>query len=220
MFDPSDLEAIVFDCDGVLINTEGLQWLGWVEVLKPLGLSLSKQEYFGHAGKAGYIIEGELLKKFGLKNEPLLEEKGKLLVKWFSEKEIEKMPFAEESINYFTENGFNLVLCSGSNRAEIDLKLKHSKLDRFFDKIVSNDDIEHSKPFPDMYLRAAEIAGSSPEKCLAIEDMQYGVESAKGAGMNCFAVPTEYSVKQDFSKADKVFNNLEEIINWFKAGEK
>jgi len=108
-------------------------------------------------------------------------------------------------------------LASGGPKDEIILKLKRVNLYYLFPVITSASEVKRGKPFPDIYLLSAERLGLKTEECLALEDTQYGLESAKSAGMTCFAIPSEFSIKQDFSRADKIFNSLEEVVEFYKV---
>jgi len=202
----------IFDCDGVLVDTEGFQLLGWRQVLKPLGISISKKEYLQYAGKHGRIIEKELAEKYGLnlEKERLLEKKQKLLIELFEEKPLEKMPFAEAALKLLEKNNFLLAVSSGSPEKELKMKLEKTGLKRFFPIILGGNSVKRGKPFPDIYIKTAEKMGVKPGDCVVFEDTQYGVESAKSAGAKCFAIPNQWSMKQDFSKADKKFKSLKE----------
>jgi len=213
------IKGIIFDLDGVLVDTEYYQWQGWVEVLKPFGIPLSKKEYFNYAGKRGDIVESELIKNYNLKIEKgfLQKEKEKLLIKWFNSKKLKLMPYAKEVVKFFAKNNkIKLGLASGGPRDEVILKLKRTNLYSFFPVIVAGSEVKRGKPYPDIYLLTAKKLGIEPKKCLALEDTQYGVESAKSAGLFCFAIPSEFSKKQDFSIADKIFNNLQQVIQFLK----
>ncbi|MCD6402385.1 HAD family phosphatase [bacterium] len=211
------LKAAIFDLDGVLINTEPYQWFGWIEVLKPYDAVLSKEEYISnYAGKSGIIIEEELLKKFSLSIEKgaLLREKEKLLLQWFKEKEIELMPYAKESVEFFLNKNLKTALISGGPRDEVILKLKRTGLFPLFSVILSGSDVKRGKPNPDVYLLGLERLEVESKSCIVFEDTAYGLEAATRAGIKCLAIPNEFSREQDFSKATKVFNNLKEAVGW------
>lgn len=206
--------GVIFDLDGVLVDTEYFQWQGWVEVLKPHGKSISQIEYLKYAGKQGSDIESELIIDLNLplSKNTLLEKKEQLLIDWFETKSLQCMPFAKEAVEYFHHKNFKLACASGGPRDEVVLKLKKVDLLSLFQYVISGSDVKKGKPFPDIYLLAAKSLGLNPEQCLAFEDTQYGVASAKSAGLVCFAIPNEFSYKQDFSQADGVFTNLKEAI--------
>ncbi len=213
------VKGVLFDLDGVLIDTESYQFRGWVEVLKPYRLKLSKKEYIEkYAGKTGEIIEGDILKsnKLSLKKGFLLHKKEKLLMKWFRTKRINKMRYAKEAVEFVIKNKMAVGLVSSGPRDEIVLKLKRSGLYRFFKIIVTKEDVKIGKPNPEIYLKGLQKLGLKARECIAFEDTQYGLQAAVGAGIRCFVVPTEFSRQQDFSKATCVFKNLEEAIIWVK----
>lgn len=212
------LKAAIFDLDGVLLDTEGFQWQGWVEVLKPLGIMLSKKEYLNYAGKTGSDIEKEMIEGYGLDvpKGSLLKGKEKFLFKWFSSKKLKIMPFVRESLEFLRKNRVRLAVASGSSMEELVLKLKRTGLYDAFEFFGSRDDVKRSKPCPDIYLYIAKKFGIRPEECIVFEDTQHGIEAAKSAGMICLAIPTEFSEGQDFSRADGKFSTLKEAIQHVK----
>ncbi|NCB12217.1 MAG: DNA recombination protein RmuC, partial [Erysipelotrichia bacterium] len=98
---------------------------------------------------------------------------------------------------------------------EVITKLEKNNFLNFFPIIVAGDDVKRSKPWPDTYLLAVEKLGLKPSECLAFEDTQYGLQSAKNAGVYCFAIPNEYSVRQDFSRSAKVLTSFKDQLDSF-----
>ena len=213
------VKGIVFDVDGLLVDTEDYQWKGWVEVLKPFGLTITREEYFQYAGKTGSIIEDEFVRKHGLKIKrgSLVAEKEKLLIDWFESENLRPMTYAVEAVQILAGlPDVKFAVASGSPEYEIKLKLRKAGLSKFFSIYASIDDVKRGKPFPDIYLEAVRKIGLKPEECLSFEDTQYGLWAAKSAGLICLAVPSEFCLKQDFSKADGVFPNLKEATEYAK----
>jgi len=210
----SKIEGVIFDVDGILADTEKYQWLGWVEPLKEYNIPLTKKQYFKYAGKQGDAIESELIGDFNLpiKKGVLLTKKEALLIEWFHSKKLNRMKYAKQAVEYFYKRNIKLAAASGSPKSEALLKLDKTGLLPFFHFVTGGNEVKKGKPFPDIYLHAAKSIKLDPNKCLSFEDTRYGVESAKSAGLFCFAVPTEFSMKQDFSKADRIFKSLEEAI--------
>jgi HAD superfamily hydrolase (TIGR01509 family) len=137
-------------------------------------------------------------------------------MQWFSTEKLQLMPFVVEAIEYFNQLQLRPAVCSGAPKDEILLKLRRSSLSKYFnpDKVASRDNVKRGKPFPDIYLHAASLIGLEPEQCMAFEDTQYGVQSAKDAGLYCVAIPTKWSRFQDFSRADIVLKDFRETIKY------
>ena len=181
---------------------------------------MNKEEYISrYAGKSGTIIESELVRLYGLRasDGPLLKQKEKLLMEWFGSRQINVMYYSKETVGFFGTRNFKLGVASSGPRDETLLKVKRARLPGKFDVIVSRDDVSRGKPYSDIYVLAVERLGLKSETCLALEDTQYGVESAKGAGLTCLAIPNEFSRGQDFSKADAVFKSLKEVVDDFSS---
>jgi beta-phosphoglucomutase-like phosphatase (HAD superfamily) len=186
----NNIKAIIFDLDGTLFDSEGYQWQGWVVPLRKYGIELSKEQYFKYGGKQGEQIESEIYEDFGLKLKPgeILKQKMELLEKWFSEEKLD------------------LIM----------MKLKNNDFEQYFSVITAADEVKIGKPNPDIYLLCAKKLDLKPHECLAIEDTMYGLQAAKDAGMICYAVPNQYSKSQDFSRADKILDSLNDLIEEFK----
>jgi HAD superfamily hydrolase (TIGR01509 family) len=215
----SMLKAAFFDLDGLLADTERYQWEGWNEVLKIQGIEIGKGEYIQkYAGKNGILIAEGIVKDKGLDDNPeeLLSKKENVLMKWFRGREIRLMHYAREGMELFIKKGIRVAVISSSPRDELELKMKRLGIDSIPEFMVSRDDVEKGKPNPDIYLRGLEKFGLKAVECIAFEDTQSGVESASSAGISCIAVPSEFSREQDFSRAEGVFQNLEEALGWVK----
>jgi len=106
---------------------------------------------------------------------------------------------------------YKLAVCSSTEKDFIILILTNLNVIKYFDIITGGFDVERNKPFPDVYLETAKRLKLDSKDCLAIEDSENGVIAAKEAGMNCIAVPNDYTKLHDLSKADIVLNGLSEI---------
>jgi len=222
MIDLNRIKGVIFDCDGVLVDTERWHWQSWVEILKPFNIDLSKNEYFNYSGIREEIIEADLIKKhlINVKKGELEKKKKDLMKEWVKTKNIILMPFAREAVQFFANKGLRMAVAGNAPRAENILKLKSANLNSYFSMLVAGDDVKRGKPYPDIYLLGCERLELKPEDCLAIEDAEYGLQAAKSAGLTCFVVPSEFSAKQDISKADMVFKNLKELTEFYKQNSK
>ena len=217
--DAKSIKAILFDLDGTLFKTEAYQLKGWNEVLKKRGVVISPDDYFKYVGKTGSEVEKQIVHNYGLKITPgeLVKEKEELLLKWFGESNLELMPYAQETIEFFSNHpDFKTAICTSGSKKEVMSKLEKNNLKDKFDLIITKDDVLRGKPAPDVYLEAIKRFNLQENQCLAVEDTEPGLESAKQAGAFCFVIPTEFSMNQDFSKADKILISLKDLIFFFQ----
>ncbi|MDD5752913.1 MAG: HAD family phosphatase [Candidatus Pacebacteria bacterium] len=216
-----NIKAILFDLDGTLYKTEAYQLKAWNDVLEKRGIFIDPKDYFKYIGKTALEVEKSIIKEYSLdiKLGEIEREKEELLLQWFKDDDdLELMPYAKESIEFFSNHPSLLVgLCTSGSKNESVCKLKKNNLCDKFDIIITKDDVLNGKPAPDVYLEAMKRLRLQGKECLAIEDTEHGLESAKQAGAYCFAIPQEFSKNQNFSKADKVLESLNDLIVFFKA---
>ncbi len=217
-----NIKAIIFDFDNTLIETEYYEYKGWKVALCELGFDFAKKDYLKYTGMVTEQTAQELVDEYRLEIKPqeLAYKKRKLFDACVEEEGIELMPYAKEALDYFSKKDLKIGLCTSGSRKGTEAKLKKAGLGKYFDSIVTVSEVEHGKPAPDEYLLCAERLGVDPEDCLAIEDTQCGLCSAKDAGMKVYVVTTEFSEGHDFSRADKVLKSLKEFIGelaWSRA---
>jgi HAD superfamily hydrolase (TIGR01509 family) len=102
-------------------------------------------------------------------------------------------------------------IVTSSRREHFDLIHARTGFGRYFEFVVSGDDVRNTKPDPEPYLRALEVTGRRPAECLAVEDSERGLAAAKAAGLECWVIPTALSRDGDFRAADRVLGSLQEI---------
>ena len=210
----ADIGAVVFDFDGVLANSEPLHLRSYQAVLRELGITLGREEYYSQylgfddvtafrtiAGQRGqHWNDGQLA-------EILMR---KMVV--FDEMMASQDVLYPQSAACIERLGAHLPLgiASGALRHEIEAILRRTGLDRHFRFIVASGDTPASKPAPDPYRRAAELHGLPPERCVAIEDSRWGIESAKTAGLRCVGITQTYTAA-DLPGADAIIDSLDEF---------
>ena len=213
-------KAVVFDLDGVLLDTEPLQYQAWVNTMKRRGMSLSEKEYEGLTGKNVKDIVGILAPKHGIKDrDAFIEERKAEISRLVTQEKLEKLPFADDAVAYFKSAGFKVAIATSTlGDSEMAAKVGKTGLDKVFGIIVTENDVApgRGKPHPDIYLKAAEKLKLKPEDCIAIEDTPAGAQAAKASGMTCFAVPNKYTRGKKFAGADKVFGSLSEVMDYVK----
>lgn len=230
-----EIDAAIFDCDGVLVDTEHLKFLAWQTALASKNISFSIEEYMPLVGHSSLNI----LRMIGkLKNISIAEEviglqnaEYRLLQKQGVPPIAQMVTFVQKLSQERKRLGIKLGLVSSASKEEILQNLKQIGLENSFDLIISGtDDLKGysdkegtNKPKPYIYIEASKRLKVSPPRCLVFEDTTAGIEAAAGAGMIAIAVPNQLTLQQDFSKASKVIPSclelsLEEILK--KIGAK
>jgi HAD superfamily hydrolase (TIGR01509 family) len=183
------LAAVIFDCDGTLVNSEPLARQAWERSLAPHGYAIREDEYAGLVG-----LPYERVHAFFAERIPGLEEPG---VFWdaysgtlFELIDAALEPFGDalETISGVRSAGLAVAVASSSPRQRLDRTLRRAGLSGSFAVTVAGDEIEHGKPAPDMFLAAAERLGVAPERCAVIEDSGPGVAAGLAAGMRTIGV--------------------------------
>jgi len=213
----SEKKYIAFDFDGVLFDSEWLNFLATKQTLALYGFRLSKQEYVDCWILRNKIREGEknAVGYARLKGREIdygeFREKRKPFWEKLYEENLKMLPGAREAVELFPTLGFSQCIVSHNFPKNIKQALEKFELSKCFEFIISHEDIKNYKPHPEPYALAAQKFNTPPQNIIAIEDSPLGVESAKKAGLKCIAVPNQITSKCDFSKADLVLNSLEKL---------
>lgn len=206
--------AVIFDMDGVLVNSEPF----YVEVeqtnFKQLGLKISEKEHQTYQGTATDRMWQLIKERHGIQHpvEVLVKMTNNLVTPYFNSLEkMEPMHGVERLIKKLKEKGIPLALASSSYSDVIEIILQKTGLKKYFDVVVSSQMAGASKPEPDIFLLAAKNLGVTPEKCVVIEDSTNGIKAAKAAGMYCIAFAGPGSELQDQSLADMIIEDFGEL---------
>ena len=212
------LSAVIFDFDGIIVDTEPLHYKAFQEILIPLGLGYSWEEYLRlyigfddrDAFREAFSAGGKQIDD-GMLNR-LIEEKARAFQRTITAG-VEPYPGVVALIRSIAGN-LPLALCSGALPSDINPILKQLGIDDVFDVIVTAADVAASKPDPESYgLAVSRLRTVFPEKgiipgnCLAIEDTPAGIASASGAGLKTLAVTNSYP-EESLGTADKVVQSL------------
>jgi HAD superfamily hydrolase (TIGR01509 family) len=207
------ITAVIFDMDGVLIDSEQI----WDEVREELarerGGRWHQRAQADMMGMSSTEWSRYMHDVIGLPEPP--EEINKEVVRRLLARYKESLPLlpgAVEAVERLAKR-WPLGLASSSNREVIDAVLEQAEIAHLFRATVSSEDVEHGKPAPDVYLEAARRLGVDPTSCAAIEDSQNGIRSARAAGMRVIAIPNpHYPPSEDtLALADVVLKSLDEL---------
>jgi HAD superfamily hydrolase (TIGR01509 family) len=185
---PRRFDLVIFDCDGVLVDSEILSIRLDVELLAQLGWPLSEADIIERwVGRTDAAMRSEIEAHLGRDVGAEWAAFSERYVKVFAE-QLEPVVGVADAIDAIQAAGHATCVASSGDLPKIRRNLaKTSLLDRFGDRLFSGDDVEHGKPAPDLFLHAASVMGVEPERAAVVEDSRHGVAAARAAGMWAFA---------------------------------
>lgn len=206
------IKAILFDMDGVIVDSEPLHFEAHKKALEHFGIEMTLEDYIKHGVASG---DDHIYEKMSEKSGKTIDKKEISAIKKQFYREIfdEKgklIPGILEALQDFSK-GYKLALVSSGTMNAIEYVLEKLNIKNYFSLIVCGEDVERVKPFPDLYLKAIELLNIKRENCIAIEDSATGISAAKEAGLKCIAIPNEFTKNQDLSRADIIMENIKEI---------
>ncbi|XCF07556.1 HAD family phosphatase [Tamlana crocina] len=208
------LKAVIFDMDGVIIDSEPLHNKAYHDMFDEIGIEVSAEMYQSFTGQSTINICKRLCDHFNLEQTPehLVSLKRKHYKRFFeSDSELTLIDGVLDLIQDYHNNGVTLVLGSSASMGGINQIFERFDLNQYFKAKFSGGDLKQSKPHPEIFLKSAEATGYNKEECLVIEDSTNGVEAAKAAGIFCVGYDSFHSKNQDYSKADMVISDFKEI---------
>lgn len=197
-------KAVIFDMDGVISDTEWIYVDKVLQILSEEGVYVTGDEIHDVFGTNMTHLCSQLKERFPLKRstEEMKERVHRLRDIHFDKHGIKPVEGAPELIRELSDMGIKIAVASSAKRAVIERTLSGFDIRDRIDAVLSGAEIERGKPWPDLYLKAAEALGMSPDECVVIEDTPPGVKGAKSAGMKCVAFAPKKAVKMDLGLAD------------------
>jgi HAD superfamily hydrolase (TIGR01509 family) len=206
--------AVVFDLDGLLLDTESLWHEAEIELFRRHGDEFTWDDKLAVVGTSYAATARYFAQRLGRPSAAgteLVDEMVDLMHERL-QREVDGRPGALELVRRLRDlrSGVGLAVASNSSRRLVDTALATAGISDAFDAVITSDDVMHAKPAPDIYLEACRRLGVPPADAVALEDSATGIAAAKAAGMTCIAVP-QYA-ETDVSAADEVIDSLEALL--------
>ena len=184
-------KAIVFDIDGLMVDTEVYYTKSWQMGLEKYGKIISDEEVHSYSGLNWRIVSKMLAEKYNDEAlaQNVVEEREVILHDVIEQGLIETKPYAYEMLNWAKEQGYRLAVASSGKKVRARRILEKLDLLPFFEFCIYGDDVERNKPYPDCYLEAVQRLGLEKEDVVAVEDSLTGAHAATAAGLDVIIVP-------------------------------
>jgi HAD superfamily hydrolase (TIGR01509 family) len=202
-------KAVIFDRDGVLLDSEHCHVQSVVQTLQRFGCPAQPADVQFIVGRHPDDYKRELLTKYDVDWQKYRQRQRNAYYEIFS-----RVPLFDNTIDLVKrlhKASVPLALTTSASKQGTEEVLKRAHLQNIFDVLVTSEHYTKRKPDPEPYLVTAGLLGFDTIDCVAVEDSVHGLESAKAAGMKCIIIPNRYTKEQDFSSADQVFRDARKI---------
>ena len=204
-------KAVLWDMDGVIVDTAPYHLKAWQEVFRKGGVNFTEEQFRQSFGQRNDTIIrsvlGEEVSQYEIDSISVeKEENFRLKIR----QNLKPLPGVMELMKSLTEHGFKMALASAAPMENVQLLIRGVGIEKRFQSIISGEDVTEGKPSPQVFLLAAEKLGVEPQRCVVIEDAVAGVAAARRAGMHCVAV-TNTHPKASLSEADLIVGSLEAV---------
>ena len=213
-----NIQCVIFDMDGVIIDSELLHKKAYYETFISLGLDVSEELYKTLTGSSTINAFQRLISHFELDEDPnkLVLQKRERYVNFFeNDPTLHLVKGVEDIIQYFYEKELTLILASSSAMVNIDRVFNRFDLNKYFTAKISGADLKESKPHPEIFIKAAVLGNTAKENCIVIEDSDNGVKAANDAGIFVFGYKNPLAADQTLENADRVITDFSELKKYF-----
>ncbi|TWP27736.1 HAD family hydrolase [Apibacter muscae] len=205
------INTVIFDMDGVIVNTEPMHKASFFKHYKELGLNISEEEHDTFRGLSTKNLYQKIKEKYKVDAslEELVNRKREIFYKIFeTKKDLDLLPGVRNLIESLYKENFQLILATSSAKATLSKVFTRFNLYPYFTHIVSGEDFPQSKPNPAIFLEAVRLSGNSKQNCIIIEDSTNGIKAANASDVFCIGYKNVASGDQDLSTADLVIDDF------------
>ena len=212
-----DIKAMLFDMDGLMVDTESLATEAFIHSAKKQGYDMTKEEtllVLGFTTKSIYEFWESYFKNSDVSGKQLVDDHYKYIENILFTIGPRKMPYIEELLKYLKESNYKVAVASSSNMDHIINNMEKTGLKKYIDEFASGAEVENGKPAPDVFLLAAKRLGVKPEECLVLEDSKAGVIAGSSAGAKVIMVPDMFKPDEECKERTyRIVGNLGEVIS-------
>lgn len=215
-----NIDAVIFDMDGVLIDTERISFNAFKEVLKGYNYEMSEEFYLTMIGRNVKSIKEVMLSEYGssFPFDEIYEKKVKIAVETIDRDGVIIKPGVHELVDYLKDNNYRIAVATSTRKERAHYLLEQIGIKDKVDYIICGDQVVNSKPDPEIFLKAAKGIGIEPQNCMVIEDSDAGILAASRAGMTGINVPDMKKPDENMKKlAFKICSSLLDVKTYMES---
>lgn len=214
------LKGAIFDHDGLMFDTEKIWQKNWNEIAMEMGITLPEEFKHDISGTNGDLMRSVICRYYHVEDGHAIQEECVRRVQKDESIHIDAKPGLSDILNMFQKHGVKMAVASSSPKDMLLRNLKNAGIDTYFDAVVSGTEVKRGKPYPDIFLEAAEDLCLDPRECYVFEDAYNGVRAGHAAGCETIMVPDLVQPDDEIrSIADGVCTTLKEAAEKIENGE-
>lgn len=189
-----NIDSVIFDMDGVLVDSEEVMREAAMAGLAEYGVHADPEDFTEFVGMGEDLHVGGVAEKHGVPYRTEMKDRVYEIYVDIVDGKLRIMPGAPDTLKNLHDNGIAMAIASSADRIKVEANLRVAGIAlELLKAIVTGEDVERKKPAPDIFLTAAEQMGALPEACCVVEDAVSGIQAAKSAGMKCIAITSSFS---------------------------
>ena len=214
------IKAIIFDMDGLMIDSERVTFECYQEILKGMNLTMDEEFYKTLLGKPLKGIYQRFYDVYGndFPIEDVIKDVHALMAKRFETEGVPIKTGLKSLLEYLKENNYKTIVATSSNRDRVDTILSQAQITDYFDDSICGDEVTKGKPNPEVFLKSCQKLGVNVDEALVLEDSEAGIQASYDAGIKVICIPDmKYPEKQYEEKTFKILKDLNDVTEYLKS---
>lgn len=214
------IKAIIFDMDGLMIDSERVTFECYQERLKDMNLTMDEEFYKTLLGKPIKGIYQRFYDVYGndFPIENVIQDVHQLMAERFETEGVPAKKGLVELLHYLNDNNYKTIVATSSNRDRVDKILAQAKITEFFDDSICGDEVTKGKPNPEVFLKSCQKLGVNVDEAIVLEDSEAGIQASYDANIKVICIPDmKYPEKQYEEKTFKILKDLTEVTAYLKS---
>ena len=214
------IKAIIFDMDGLMIDSERVTFECYQERLKDMNLTMDEEFYKTLLGKPIKGIYQRFYDVYGndFPIQNVIQDVHQLMAERFETEGVPVKKGLVELLHYLKDNNYKTIVATSSNRDRVDKILAQAKITEFFDDSICGDEVTKGKPNPEVFLKSCQKLGVNVDEAIVLEDSEAGIQASYDAGIKVICIPDmKYPEKQYEEKTFKILKDLNDVTEYLKS---